>query len=69
MAIYFDTNFIWTDGKTRHLVGKLAVKNNSQLTIILSASQKVLNFKFYRENNQFAVKDAQGQMYIFKRIY
>lgn len=68
MAIYHDTNFIWSDGKTRHLVGKLAIKND-KLTVVLSASQKIVTFKFYRENNQFAVKDKSGQMFVFKRIY
>jgi len=68
MAIYYDNQFIWTDGKSRHLAGKLMFKQD-QLSIYVNATKTLMNFQFYRENDNFAVKDSQGQLYVFKRIY
>ncbi len=68
IAIYFNSNFIWTDGKKRHLAGSLVVKGN-QLSAFIPANNKVLNFQFYRQNNKFAVKDSSGQIHIFSRIH
>ncbi|MFK5984941.1 MAG: hypothetical protein QM479_05905 [Pseudomonadota bacterium] len=68
MAIYYNSNFIWTDGKKRHLAGSLVIKG-SQLSAFIPANNKVLNFQFYRQNNKFAVKDSNGQIHIFTRIH
>jgi hypothetical protein len=68
IAIYYNSKFIWTNGKERHLAGSLVIKD-SQLTAYISSNKKVIKFKFYREGNKFAVKDNSGQIYIFTRIH
>ncbi len=68
IAIYYNSNFIWTNGKKRHLAGSLIIKG-SQLSAYIPSNNKVINFQFYRENNKFAVKDNNGQIHIFTRIH
>ena len=68
IAIYHNTNFIWTNGKERHLAGSLIIKG-SQLSAYIPVKNKVINFQFYRQNNKFAVKDSNGHIHIFTRIH
>ncbi|MFK5894708.1 MAG: hypothetical protein QM504_15925 [Pseudomonadota bacterium] len=68
IAIYYNSNFIWTNGKDKHLAGSLIIKG-SQLSAYIATKNKVINFQFYRENNKFAVKDGTGQIHIFTRIH
>lgn len=68
IAIYYNSKFIWTNEKERHLAGSMVIKD-SQLTAYISSTKKVIQFKFYREGNKFAVKDNSGQIHIFTRIH
>jgi hypothetical protein len=68
IAIYYNSKFIWTNGKERHLAGSLVIKE-SQLTAYISSTKKVIQFTFYRQGNKFAVKDKSGQIHIFTRIH
>jgi hypothetical protein len=68
LAVYHNSNFMWTDGKKRHLVGTMLVKGN-QLSAFMPVQNKVINFQFYREKNKFAVKDSSGQIHVFTRIH
>jgi len=68
IAIYYNSKFIWTNGKERHLAGSLVIKNDL-LTAYIPSNSKVIKFTFYREGNKFAVKDSSGQIHIFTRIH
>lgn len=68
IAIYSANEFIWSNGKERYLGGKLSI-NGSQLSFHIRSKNSILNFQFYREKDNFAIKSEQGHLYVFKRIY
>ncbi len=68
IAIYNNNRFIWSDGNTRNIAGRLLVKNNI-LYAYIPAHKTTLQFQFYREPNKFIVKDRNARVYIFKRIH
>jgi len=68
IAIYKDNYFIWTDGNRRHLAGSIMIKGK-QMVAYIPANKRYLRFQFYREDNKFAVRDTNGQIYLFKKIH
>lgn len=68
MAIYNDHYFIWTDGNRRHLAGSIMIKGK-QLIAYIPANKRYLSFQIYREDDKFAVRDQNGQIYLFKKIH
>lgn len=68
IAIYKNSHFMWTDGKTRRLSGRLFIKGN-RLVAYFPISKKKLHFQFYKESGQFIVKDQTSRIYTFKRLH
>jgi len=68
MAVYNNNNFMWTNGMARNIAGKLIIQGN-YLMAYVPAKKVTLTFQFYKEQNQFVVRDRKGRIYSFKRIY
>ena len=68
IAIYNNNRFLWSDGRAKNLAGHLAVKGNNMIAYI-PAKNITLYFQFYREANQFVVRDKSSRIYTFKRIH
>ena len=68
LAIYNNSYFMWTDGKTRKLVGRLFIKGNN-LVAYFPVTKKKLFFQFYKESGQFIVRDQTSRIYTFKRLH
>jgi len=68
IAIYRDSYFIWSDGLSRNLAGRLMIKGNN-LYAYIPASKTTLQFQFYREAGQFIVRDKTSRVYTFKRLH
>ena len=68
LAIYHNNHFIWSDGNSRNLAGRLMIQGN-QMTAYIPASKTTLKFKFYQENGQFIVQDQNSRIYTFKKIH
>lgn len=68
IAIYKDNHFIWSDGLSRNLAGRLIIKGNI-LYAYIPASKTTLQFQFYREPGQFIVRDKSSRIYTFKRLH
>ena len=68
IAIYKNSYFMWTDGKSRRLSGRLFFKGN-HLVAYFPVSKKKLHFQFYKEAGQFIVRDPTSRIYTFKRLH
>ncbi len=68
LVIFYNTHFIWSNGNERYLSGSLII-NGANLSVYIPKNNNILNFKFYRENNKFAVKDSKEQIHVFTRIH
>lgn len=68
IAIYHSNHFIWSDGNSRNLAGRLIIRGNL-LSAYIPARKVTLQFQFYREQGQFVVRDKNGKIYTFKRIH
>lgn len=68
IAIYKDNYFIWSDGSSRNLSGRLLIKGNI-LYAYIPASKTTLQFEFYFEPGQFIVRDKSTRIYTFKRLH
>jgi len=68
IAIYNNNRFIWSDGNSRNLAGRLIIRGKMFFAYI-PAKKITLQFEYYREPGQFVVRDKNGQIYTFKRIY
>ena len=68
IAIYNNSHFIWSDGKTRNLAGRLLIRGNNMIAYF-STTQKKLYFQFYKEPGQFIVRDQNSRIYTFKRLH
>ncbi len=68
IAIYNNNRFLWSDGLKRHLAGRIIIRGK-QFFAYIPAKQTTLTFEFYMEPGQFVVRDKQGRIYAFKRIY
>jgi hypothetical protein len=68
IAIYHNNRFIWSDGNSRNLAGRLIIRGKLFFAYI-PAKNTTLQFEFYQEPGQFVVRDKSGRIYTFKRIY
>ena len=68
IAIYKNDHFIWSDGKSRNLAGRLAIKGKI-LYAYIPARNVTLQFQFYLEPGQFIVQDKSSRVYTFKRLH
>lgn len=68
IAIYKNNYFIWSDGHSRNLAGRLTIQGNNMYAYI-PASKITMQFQFYKEPGQFIVRDKTSRIYTFKRIH
>lgn len=68
IAIYKNNYFIWSDGHSRNLAGRLTIQGNNMYAYI-PANKITMQFQFYKEPGQFIVRDKTSRIYTFKRIH
>jgi hypothetical protein len=68
IAIYNDNHFLWSDGMARNIAGQLMIRGNTMIAYV-PAKKITMKFQFYREKNQFIVRDQKLRVYTFKRIH